>query len=231
MCLFCLLGCAFGWASVWNFDPADWPSAKVAPHNAMVQNSCGRAGAWVAYQLFFFIGPGTYALLICLSGFLIVWVVRGRVGSMWQRSLGAALLVAVTAGSAYLLGSTGPPRPPMESGGIVGVGLGRFLKHNFHWAGTALILLYALLMGALFAGDGLVTRVPVLLRRAGGLSGAALAGAGWSFLRGVGNSVRPAARVRERGRAEPRINPGRPQPHKKKDAQAAEGAEGAAGTG
>ena len=45
MCLLCLLGCAFAWAAVWNFDLADWPSAKVAPHNEVVHNACGRVGA------------------------------------------------------------------------------------------------------------------------------------------------------------------------------------------
>jgi S-DNA-T family DNA segregation ATPase FtsK/SpoIIIE len=178
----------------------------------------------VAHELFFYFGPGTYALLLCASGILVAWVIRGRVRLLPQRILGTVLLVAVTAGAAFLLGSSGAARLPIESGGILGVGLGRFLKDNFHWAGSALILCYGLIVGLLFAGDGLVTRVPALLRRAGLAPGALLAGAGAATFRGVVGSIRTVGRQDQRLPGEPKVNPGRPGPGDKEKQAAGEAA-------
>ena len=47
-----------------SFNIGDWPSRFVYPHNKPTANWCGVIGAFCAYYLMSYIGPGVFVILI-----------------------------------------------------------------------------------------------------------------------------------------------------------------------
>jgi len=208
-----LIACAFLWISILTFDPADWPSPKVAPHPSPCLNACGRAGAWLAYQLFFYLGEGTYPLAMCLAGGAILWVFRGQVNHLWQRIFGAALLIAVTAASVHLIGGGYSAPLPEGRGGILGIALGHWLRTNLNTTGTILMLAYCLVVGLVFTSEGLVLRFPAAVRQVGQASSRAIALARSAVEADAAVAVENARAARTDWPAgEPRINTHRAPP-------------------
>ncbi len=172
--LFTLLGCLFLWSSVLTFDAGDWPSPAQHPHNDPTVNTCGPAGAWLAYQLIYYVGDGIYplALFLTLAGFM--WLIHGRIINFYQRAFGLILLVACTAASVHLVSGGSGNHLPEGPGGIVGHALGNYLLELFGTWGTVLFLLYALLVGLVLTAEGWVVRLPRLVQRLGKASGEAI---------------------------------------------------------
>ena len=54
-----------------SFDIGDWPSKFVYPHNNPTGNWCGSIGAFFAYYLLYYIGPGVFVLLTSAISFLV----------------------------------------------------------------------------------------------------------------------------------------------------------------
>lgn len=148
--LFVLLACA-------SFRPTDWPSHHVYPHGS-VQNLCGPAGAWVAYNLLLVIGHGVYPILLLTGVCLAVLAVRGRVGDLWLRGIGLVVLSVAFAAALHQLRPGSSAGFPEGNGGLLGIATARFLHTYFNTAGTLLILLTAFLIGLLLAADDLVLR-------------------------------------------------------------------------
>src|SRR4030065_2444385 len=47
-----------------SFDMSDWPSKFIYPHNKPPANWCGSIGAFSAYYMLYYFGPGVF-LIIC----------------------------------------------------------------------------------------------------------------------------------------------------------------------
>jgi S-DNA-T family DNA segregation ATPase FtsK/SpoIIIE len=158
-----LVLCAFVWVAILTFDLGDWPNASVWPQSRPAANACGRAGAWLAYQAFYYLGEGAYPLLILitLSGF--VRLARRPITSPALRLVGLSLLVCVTAASAALIQPHGPAGLVEGRGGILGIGLGGILTESFSTIGTLLILSAGLVVGLLLSVDDLLFRLPVVI--------------------------------------------------------------------
>ena len=76
--LFSVIVFAFLWVSVLSFDSTDWPSPHSWPHPDPALNAAGRAGAFVSYHLFLYLGGGVYAALAGLTLALGVLIRQGR---------------------------------------------------------------------------------------------------------------------------------------------------------
>ena len=157
--------CLFLWVSLLTFDIGDWPSADVYPHNTPTQNACGRMGAWVAYEIFYWIGDGAFLLLLFLSFAAGLWLVNGRVRNLGQRAFGVVLLVCCTSTTVRLMADGGPNSLAVGDGGVLGVALAQILLASFSKIGTVLVLLYCLLVGLLFAAEGWMLRIPGAMER------------------------------------------------------------------
>jgi len=152
--------CALAWVSLLTFDAHDWPSPAAWPHREPVNNACGRGGSLLAYELLHYLGEGAYPLVLFATVGAVARLARDAIADLPFRLIGVALLVSVTSVSVALISPYAPHGLPEGNGGVLGIALLAGLQHYFSAAGTALILLCALIVGVLLAADDLVLRVP-----------------------------------------------------------------------
>jgi S-DNA-T family DNA segregation ATPase FtsK/SpoIIIE len=139
-------------AAALSFNAADPPSPMVVPVNSPVANWCGRMGAVIAYYGYESVGLGLWILLGVGAIYLSVAAAGRRVGHVWVRFLGAAIMAASFAGAqALLLPRLGPI--PGLGGGLVGTVGAAELHARFATLGTMLVLGVAFSIGAIVALD------------------------------------------------------------------------------
>ncbi len=170
-----LIACVFLWPALLTFHVGDWPSPNQYPHNDPAANACGPVGAWCAYHLRHVFGDGSYFLLLFATLASVLKVVRGEIGSIWERAFGLGLVVACTSASAHLISSPGPGSMPVGHGGLIGFALGELLTGNLSRTGTIIILTSSWVVGLIFATQGWVLRLPGMVGRAARASNAAAA--------------------------------------------------------
>ncbi len=229
--------CVFAWGSLLTFDVGDWPSPHQYPHNDPATNACGRTGAWLAYQLFHYVGDGAYVLAFFAVCAAVVHLIRGRIERPLQRAFGLALLVSCTSAAVHLVSGKNPGPLPEGAGGVLGMGFGDFVSTNFSGLGALVLLGYALLVGLLFTAEGWVLRLPGTLRRLGRASGAAIATARTAAVaatapraalagaapgRSSAKDKGEAVAVVPKPRREPKVNTRRPKPSDTEDAEPVE---------
>ncbi|MBU0617242.1 MAG: DNA translocase FtsK 4TM domain-containing protein, partial [Planctomycetes bacterium] len=189
------LACIFAWVSILTFDVGDRPSASIWPPNPSPSNWCGSVGAWLAYQLFYYFGLGTYPALLLITAAVAAWTHDLRLPGPWLRLVGLGLICASTSTASTMF------VPPSEhfvisgAGGVLGAAQARFLQSNLQTPGTLIVLACTLIVGLILAADELTIRffrwllgisrrsAPVLVRG----TGQALASAGASIVTGVSN--------------------------------------------
>jgi S-DNA-T family DNA segregation ATPase FtsK/SpoIIIE len=171
-----LVVCVFLWPALLTFHVGDWPSPDQQPHNTPAVNACGLVGAWCAYHLRHFLGDGAYPLILFATLATLLKVVRGHIGTVWERLFGLTLVVACTAASAHLVCAPGPRSLPVGHGGVVGYALGELLTNNLSKIGTIIVLTSSWVVGLIFATQGWVLKIPRMVGRvAQASSGAATA--------------------------------------------------------
>ena len=161
-----LLACVFLWPALLTFHVGDWPSPNQHPHNNPAANACGLVGAWCAYHLRHFLGDGTYLLLLFATLAALLKVVRGEIGSIWERVFGLGLVVACTSASAHLICDPGPRSMPVGHGGLVGYALGDLLTGNLSRVGTIIVLTSSWVVGLIFATQGWILKNTSIMGRA-----------------------------------------------------------------
>ena len=160
----------FAWLSVLSYCPYDPPASNVYPPPA-VRNIGGPVGAYLAYALRYWLGPGAYALLLFATISAGILLLGGRVAHWPWRLAGVGLMVTTMSAGAYLVGPHGSQA--LLEGNVLGVTVGEFLLRAFSKTGSWLVVLAAFGVGLMFAADELVLRLPamgrkVLRRRAAG---------------------------------------------------------------
>ena len=210
--LIALVICALLWPALLTFDLGDWPSPHQFPPNTPVVNACGPVGAWCAYYLHWWLGDGSYVLLLFCTIAVFTKLIQGGVGRQWERAIGLMLLVPATATAVHLIAVPGPNCLPVGPGGVIGAALGTVLQTSLSQLGTVIVLGAAFFVGLVFATEGWVLRVPSLVREGGRGWGAAL----WALLRSavqraLASPPAPALAAAPRAaspRSQPRINNG-----------------------
>lgn len=142
-----------------SFSPTDWPSHAVYPHPA-TQNLCGKVGSLIAYYCFVAIGQGVFPVLFFSGVAVAMWLFKHRVGDMWLRVVGLAVLTIAFSAAVHHLKPGSPTGLPEGHGGVVGISASSFLHSHFSVTGTRLVLVTALLVGLFLAADDLVLRTP-----------------------------------------------------------------------
>jgi S-DNA-T family DNA segregation ATPase FtsK/SpoIIIE len=136
-----------------SFDIGDWPSRYVYPHNKPSSNLCGRIGAFFAYYLLYYVGPGVFVVLVSGIGFLVARL-RGRgVGQGFLRAVGLVLVTVAASGSFYGLWPYRGLEFPTGSGGMLGVALVEFLRGYFAGLGTFILLAATWVVGIILLAD------------------------------------------------------------------------------
>ena len=139
-----------------SFDIADWPSRYVYPHNQPTANWCGKMGAFGAYWLLYYIGPGVFTLL---TAGMLVGVVKmlGRsIGQLWFRLVGLVLLTVAVSVTFYCLWPHGVFEFPTGSGGVLGVTIADFLSGQFGALGMFILVMAMWAVGLLLVADAVV---------------------------------------------------------------------------
>lgn len=150
------VACAFGWLVVLTFSPADPPSTSVWPVNADPVNGGGSIGASIAYHLFYYVGAGTYALLLLATAGLIARARGMELRRFWLRCIGGLLVTAGVATGAALLIPHAGWFLVSGPGGIVGNAASFHLLTRLHLSGALLATAAAVLAGLILVGDQLV---------------------------------------------------------------------------
>jgi len=143
-----------------TFDPADWPNTAVWPQSEPARNACGRAGAWLAFQLFYYLGEGAFTLTGLLTIAALARLARRPITTLPLRLTGVLLLITVTAASVALMHPTGRDGLVEGRGGIVGIAAAALLRAYFSTLGTLLVVSAALIVGLLLSLDDLLLKLP-----------------------------------------------------------------------
>ncbi len=139
-----------------SFDTGDWPSPFVYPHNAPPSNWCGPVGAFFAYFLMHYVGPGVFVILTAAICFLAAKLARFTISQPILRMTGLVLLTAATSCSFYCLFPHRIYDSPIGSGGVLGFAVTQFLRNYFAWLGTFILITVSWLVGVILSADSLV---------------------------------------------------------------------------
>jgi S-DNA-T family DNA segregation ATPase FtsK/SpoIIIE len=162
-----------------SFDVGDWPNPYRHPHNQPAENLCGGTGAFFAYYLLYYIGPGVYVLLISLITLLVLRLMNRKVDQLFLRSAGLALLTAAASASFYCLWPHHIYEFPIGSGGVLGVSAASFLNAHFAALGTFILIAATWAVGFVLLADTFLftflSAAGFVLARAFGLASPAFA--------------------------------------------------------
>jgi hypothetical protein len=136
-----------------SFDIGDWPSRFVYPHNKPSVNLCGRIGAFFAYHLLYYIGPGVFVILLSGIGFLVARLRRKPIGQPILRAAGLVLVTVAASSSIYGLWPYGVYGFPMGSGGVLGIAVVHFLQSHFAGLGTFILIAATWIVGTILLAD------------------------------------------------------------------------------
>lgn len=147
-----------------SFDISDWPSRFAYPHNSPPANLCGSIGAFCAYYLMYYIGPGVFVLLACGISLLVAKLANQTTRQPIFRAIGLALLTVAASSSFYCLWPDRIYNFPTGSGGVLGVAAAVFLKHYFASLGTFILILATWVVGILLSADSFVLTVAAWIK-------------------------------------------------------------------
>ena len=142
-----------------SFDIGDWPSGFVYPHNNPTANLCGPIGAFCAYYLLYYLGPGIFVILISWSCFSIGSLASRPLNQPVLRFVGLMLLTVVVSSGFYFFWPNSIYGFPIGSGGVLGVGATQFLRSHFASLGTFILITATWIVGVVLLADSLVIRV------------------------------------------------------------------------
>lgn len=160
--VFLLAICVFLFCSVLDFHIGDPPSPYVWPQNQPVRNWCGSAGAFVAYYILYYVGPGSLVVLAAVTIMMAANLSGKELTQMNFRLIGMILLTAALSTTWFLLWPTDSRwiyrsgSFPMNNGGILGIAAGTFLRRNMANLGTSIFLVSTWMVGAVLLADSLV---------------------------------------------------------------------------
>jgi len=139
-----------------SFDIGDWPSRFVYPHNSPPANWCGTAGAFCAYYLLYYIGPGAFVILVSGICFLVARLAHKPTGQPILRTIGLGLMTVAASMSIQCLWPYRFFGFPMGSGGVLGIGAAQFLRTHFASLGTFILVAAIWVVGIFLLADNFI---------------------------------------------------------------------------
>ncbi|HIJ67322.1 MAG TPA: DNA translocase FtsK [Planctomycetes bacterium] len=167
---FGLVVCMFVLCSCLSFNIADAPSPYTWPHNEPAENWCGPTGAFLAYYLMYYFGPGVFVMLTAAAAAMATVLAGGRITQPILRTAGLLMLVIAASSTWNLLWPAQPIWPysagvfPAGSGGVLGIAAANALMKHVAVLGTSIIIGCGWIVGAILLAD---TFVITLTRWAG----------------------------------------------------------------
>src|SRR4030042_7214681 len=156
-----------------SFDIGDWPSGFVYPHKDPPANWCGNIGAFCAYYMLYYIGPGIFILLASSIFHLVSKLSHRDIGQPIFRASGLLLLTVAASSSFYCLWPHRIYGFPTGSGGVLGVGTVVFLQNHLASLGTFILIAATWIVGTILLADSAI----LVILRWFGLAAGRMAGA------------------------------------------------------
>jgi S-DNA-T family DNA segregation ATPase FtsK/SpoIIIE len=147
-----------------SFDIGDWPSKYFWPHNDPAANWCGSIGAFLAYYLMYYIGPGVFVILVSGVCLLVAKLAHRSVSGLVLRAVGLVLLTAAVSSSFYCFWPYKIYSFPIGSGGVIGVGAVEFLRGYFASVGTFILIAATWIVGLVLLADSVIVMMFGALR-------------------------------------------------------------------
>ena len=154
---------ALAWVSVLTFHPADPPATAMFPP-PQVHNAAGMVGSHISYSLLYWLGDGSYMLLLFLSACMLLMLLGGRITDLPWRIVGVALMVMSLSAASHLILPVN--RMGLMEGNILGIAVGQFLVERFAYSGSWLVLLVTFCVAVMLTADNLVLRLPGMGKKA-----------------------------------------------------------------
>jgi len=139
-----------------SFNIGDWPSQYVYPQNKPLMNWCGSMGAFLAFYLLYYIGPGVFIVLISGICYCTAKLTRRPIGQPIFRLIGLVLLTAAASATFYSFWPHKVYTFPMGSGGVLGISTAAFLKGNFARLGAFILMCAIWFVGLSLLADSLI---------------------------------------------------------------------------
>lgn len=139
-----------------GFDLGDKPSQYVWPHNEPAKNLCGQSGAFLAYYLMYYIGPGVFVLFLTAIWWMAFRLSGIKVTQAALRLVGMGLLVCAFSSTVYLIWPSSDNGFPMGNGGVLGISTGYFLYEHVSALGAFIVLFWAWVVGLILLADTFV---------------------------------------------------------------------------
>ena len=139
-----------------SFDIGDRPSSYVHPANDPAANWCGSMGAFAAFYLLYYIGPGAFILLGALLCYLLARLADRTVDQGIFRFVGMALLTVAVSTTFYVFWPHKVYTFPLGSGGVLGVSAATYLRNHFAVLGTFILLLATWVVGLALLADSVI---------------------------------------------------------------------------
>ncbi len=136
-----------------SFNIGDWPSRFVHPNNEPTRNWCGVVGAFAAYYLLYYVGPGIFIVLISGAYYLAAKLRDKTVEQLWLRAAGLVLITVAASSSFYCIRPHGVFNFPIGSGGVLGVAWSEFLLSRFAGLGTFILFAAMWIVGLALLAD------------------------------------------------------------------------------
>ncbi len=168
---FALAGCIMLLCSCMSFSIWDPPSRVVFPTNDPPVNWCGSVGAFCAYYLMYYLGPGVFVLLFSVGWALVASLGGAKITQPLLRVAGLCLLVVAVSCTWFLLWPVGNGWPYSSggfiegNGGILGITAGSFLSGYVARLGTAILVICTWIVGAVLLADTVVVALLCALGR------------------------------------------------------------------
>ncbi len=152
LCLVLLFSCL-------SFDIGDLPSTYSYPPNDPPANWCGSMGAFAAYYLLYYVGPGVCVVLASLTFFLMARLVKRPVGQPVFRFMGLILLTVAASTTFYFFWPHSVYTFPMGSGGVLGIATASFLRSKFATLGTFILVTATWFVGLALLADSIIVGI------------------------------------------------------------------------
>ncbi len=156
-----ITACIILFLSCLSFNIGDPPSTYRHPANDPPQNWCGSVGAFAAYYLLYYIGPGVFFILVSALCFLVARLAHKRFGQAIFRVIGLVLLTAVASCTVYCFWphKIYPFPAPLGSGGVLGVSLTHILREKLAPLGMTFVIACTWIAGLALLADSLVAGI------------------------------------------------------------------------
>ncbi len=157
-----LFVCIFLFLSLISFDMGDAPSDYVWPHNSPAENMCSGAGAFCAYYMVYYIGPGMFFGLVAIATTLTIHLSGKTITQPILRLIGLVLVIAAASVTWHLIWPTEPVGLyrsgsfPSGNGGVLGVATTWFLLPHLGLLGAWLVVLCCWIVGLILMADTIV---------------------------------------------------------------------------